>query len=201
MTEEGYITRVKNIISSSAQADAKIDEVSKLKLPKNAAPLLVLINGDSQEMQYQVKINDYEYDDLAEQTEADKQEIKNLVAPKIIEKLNQYLRDWAKGDKYAFSFELETLHTGLGYGSDSNVEYLHVRFPTEAVNIEEALHMAKELEEHLSERLIVYKNQKIGHKLDSVKPVYTIRNNRGSKVASGRLELDGFGASTWVNQH
>jgi hypothetical protein len=171
-----------------------------LKLPNNASPLLILINGDSQEMQDEVKLDGCEYDDPAEQTEADKQEIKNLVAPKIIGKLNQYLRDWAKGDKYAFSFELDTLHTGLCYGGDSNVEYLHVRFPTEAANIEEALHMAKELEEHLADRLIVYKNQKIGHKLDSVKPVYTIRNNKGSKVASGWLELDGSGVSTWVNQ-
>lgn len=200
MTEEDYVARVNGIISSSAQADAKIDEVSKLKLPKNAAPLLILINGDSQEMQYQAKIDGYEYDDLAEQTEAAKQEIKNLVAPKIIEKLNQYLQDWSKGDRYVFSFELETLHTGQSYDTDSSAEYLHVRFPTKAANIEEALHKANELNEHLSERLIVYNNQKIGHRLDSVKPVYTIRNSSGSKVASGRLELDGSGVSTWLNQ-
>lgn len=202
MTQKKYIEEVKHILASSDGLGTKIDKVSKLKLPVDANPLLVLIHGDSLEMHYEVELDGYEgYDDRSEQTEEDKQQSRLSVAPSIIKKLETYIQDWGKDNRYSYQFELEALYTGLSYSNDSNVEYIQQRHSINAETVNAAKEASRELERHLLDRLIMYENQETGHKLDSVKPIYTIRDGSGKKIASGRLESDdNFAVSTWLNQ-
>ncbi len=51
MNDSNYIERVEFLLHSSEDNVEFIKKISKLQLPKNANPLITLINGDSQQLE------------------------------------------------------------------------------------------------------------------------------------------------------
>jgi hypothetical protein len=199
MNNAKYIELVKEALDTAKDKVGCIAKISALSLPANADPLIVLIHGDSQQLQSAVS-----YAKNNDPASPDDDEIKELgadLSDEIIQKLKRYLADWDSGNMYHYRFNLKATY-GAFTNEHGDVEYIEIcKYDDGIKTIKEAIQSAKEWQARLSERIKLYSDQEIGHKLISVKPTYVIRDKNLQKVASGTLQgNDEFGISTWLNQ-
>lgn len=199
MDDEKYIELVKIALDSHKTVADKIAEIATLELPHNASPLVVLIHGDSQQLE---RVVDYaENDDPAN---PDDEEVRNLtedVSTKIISKLKRYLSDWDNNNTYRYRFEIKATY-GAFKNERGDVEYVDIiQRSSDIKTVGEAIIAARDLQPRLLERIKLYSDQETGHKLISVKPIYTIYDKNLLRIAAGTLQGDDeFGISTWLNQ-
>lgn len=200
MDDEKYIDAVKALLGSNKTVADQITEVASLNLPRNAAPLLVLVHGDSQELK---SVTNYaENDDPSSPGEQAIKALAEAVATKIKSKLKRYVSDWNGGNMYRYVFAIKASY-GAFKDERGDIEYVdiiqecpHVQTVTDAVKA------ARSWQSQLLEQIKLYRNQATEHKLISVKPTYTIYDKNLLKIATGTLQGDDeFGVSTWLNQN
>jgi hypothetical protein len=199
MDDAKYIELVKATLNTSEDKAECITQISALSLPNNASPLVVLVHGDSQQLQN--AINYAKNDDPASLNDDEIAELSTDLSDKITQKLKRYLADWDSGNTYHYQFSLKAIY-GAFTSNPGDVEYIEIRKHDKTIKtVHEAIQSAKEWQSHLSERIKLYPDQEIGYKLISVKPTYIIRDENLQKVAAGTLQGDDeFGVSTWLNQ-
>lgn len=185
MNPADFIEQTRTLLKSGDSVGA-VAAISKLPLPEDACPLIILINGDCEEYN---SMDRYvtEYDDP---TEEELKDFRQRLSEKVIGKLRQYLQDWDDGDMYRYSFSLSYGLTGLeaGFQDAYHVEHISVtKNYIGAKTIPEALAAAKEWEAQLLGNIVLYKDQERGHKGGGVSPHYVIKNRAGITIASGSL--------------
>ena len=191
---------VKVALGSDKTVADKIAEIVALELPNNAAPLIVLVHGDSTQLKSVVS---YAENDNASQPS--KEEIIELIedlSAKIITKLERYLTDWDSGNTYRYRFEIKASY-GVFKNELGDIEYIDIvkNYP-DIKTVGEAIQEARNWQSLLLERIKLYQNQETGHKLISVKPTYIIQDSNGKQIAAGTLQGNNeFGISTWLNQN
>ncbi len=199
MNDKNYIEQVRSALNSSDDNAESIKRVSELTLPNDANPLLALIHGDSQQLEYAT--NYARNDDPANPSDGEIEELSNRLSKEIFMKLQKYLADWDDGNHYYYSFQLKATY-GAFKNNQGEVEYIDVyKINSDIKTVKEAVQVAKDWENTLLERIIIYVDQETGHKRISTKPVYTILDTHHTKITTGNLEFDDEqGMSTWLNQ-
>lgn len=198
MSEKDYINNVKAILESRQGSNEKVIKIATLSLPEQANPLIVLIHGDSQQLQWETTYA--QENDQDPYSEAEITQLSAEVAEDVIAKINKYLHDWDDENYYNYQFTLSASY-GAFVNNTPETEYLDISKKVKARTVHEAVVLAKEWEDRLLERVILHKEQEIGHKLLGVTPHYIIRDMHYLKIASGTLNFESEeGISTWVNQ-
>lgn len=187
MTEDEYITQVKNILDNESDEAESLKKVHELKLPENPNPLLSLVHGDSYELIASRKMFRHEYDD---------EEFNEMIGDlptQIIEKIRKYLLDWENGYTYKYSFSLKAKYNlykdshSIG-GSILNQKYAYKDLPN-ATTVGEAIKAAKEWNEELPKTQRFDESQKFGHKRQGMATRFDIHAMK--KDGTDRLLLSG----------
>lgn len=200
MNDQEYIDAVKAALGSDETIADKIAAVAALELPHNAPPIIALIHGDSLQLE-----SDASYAEDYDPYRPDREEVGELiddVSATIINKLKRYMSDWDSGNTYRYAFQIKASY-GAFKNEHGDVEYVDIiqKHP-DVQAVAEAVKTAEDWRSHLLERVKLYQNQEIGHKLISVKPTYIIYDKNLLKIAAGTLQGDDeFGISTWLNQN
>jgi hypothetical protein len=199
VNDTNYIEQVRSVLNSSDNDVDKVQKIYALIPPENSTPLVVLIHGDSQQLEDNTKYA--RNDDPANPSDKEINELQKRLAMQIVEKVGKYLADWDAENVYNYSFSLKATY-GAYKNDQGEVEYVDVIKSDNALKtIPEAVQAARQWQNRLLERITLYTEQEVGHKQISVKPIYTIRDAKRNHIASGTLEFDDErGVSTWLNQ-
>lgn len=192
MNENDYINKVTSILKTTIDSEEKVNQIVALELPEDCNPLLALIHGDSTKVAWQRNYaeNNDEYISDAEIKEAISD-----TAEWVLEKIEEYTKDWSLGNQYSYNFSLVITH-GHFVNNTPQVAYVKTDKILDTKLLSEALKEREKFDQELPER-----NDQ-GHKKISVYLKFVVyKKSHDIAIASGLIsDTSNPIVSTWLNQ-